>query len=248
MIAFEHKLYFAIGLLGSVLFHIVIFYGIVTSTLRSSPILNEMDIVNITLLEEEMPYSQAPSKTETEVKPTSVLPETIPEELKEQRIDPKLEPNQIVKPKKVEKPRQKVIQKVQEVNNERLPEGSLEVKSEVAAVKTSQYDGAPMHGAGSHTNASALLKYLSLVRKKIQDNLVYPSMAKKMHLEGETMVKFDIDASGNLNKASLGVLKSSGTKILDTSALEAVLEASPFEKPPQEEMHIHIPVVFKLRP
>ncbi|MCD8543586.1 MAG: energy transducer TonB [Sulfurospirillum cavolei] len=90
-------------------------------------------------------------------------------------------------------------------------------------------------------------RYLAKVRKAIQANLQYPMMAKKMGIEGETTVQFSIQADGTVDKRTLKVLHSSGKKVLDANALNAVIDASPFEKPPQEELFISVPVVFKLR-
>ena len=92
-----------------------------------------------------------------------------------------------------------------------------------------------------------LTLYLAKVRQKIQESLRYPSMAKKMGLEGETIVQFLIHANGTVDASSVKIAKSSGKAVLDRNAIDAVLDAVPFALPPKEELEIIIPVVFKLK-
>lgn len=89
--------------------------------------------------------------------------------------------------------------------------------------------------------------YLAKVRQKIQESLRYPSMAKKMGVEGEAVVQFLIHANGTVDASSIKIAKSSGKAVLDRNAIDAVLDATPFELPPKEALEIAIPVVFKLK-
>jgi len=99
----------------------------------------------------------------------------------------------------------------------------------------------------SRQSDDRLLLYLSNVRQKIQESLLYPSMAKKMGIEGETIVQFLIHTNGMVDASSIKVAKSSGKAILDRKAIDAVMDATPFEVPPKEALEIAIPVVFKLK-
>lgn len=68
-----------------------------------------------------------------------------------------------------------------------------------------------------------------------------------MGLEGRAIVSFLIKKNGEIDKKSLKIVHSSGKKILDTSAIESILQAAPFGKALQTDLSISIPVVFKLR-
>lgn len=96
-------------------------------------------------------------------------------------------------------------------------------------------------------NTDILSSYLAEVREQIQNNLYYPYRAKRLGLEGQTVVSFLITKDGEVDKKSLKIIHSSGNKILDQSALESILQAAPFGKVPQRALHINIPVVFRLR-
>lgn len=96
-------------------------------------------------------------------------------------------------------------------------------------------------------NTDILSSYLSEVRAQIQNNLYYPYKAKRLGLEGQTVVSFLITKNGEVDRNSLKIIQSSGNKILDKSALESILQAAPFGKVPQSALHINIPVIFKLR-
>ncbi|WP_161492160.1 energy transducer TonB family protein [Sulfurospirillum diekertiae] len=61
------------------------------------------------------------------------------------------------------------------------------------------------------------------------------------------MVQFLIHSNGMVDASSIKIAKSSGKAILDRNAIDAVLDAIPFELPPKEELEIAIPVVFKLK-
>lgn len=100
--------------------------------------------------------------------------------------------------------------------------------------------------SASHQSDDLLSVYLAKVRHKIQESLRYPSMAKKMGLEGEAVVQFLIHTNGMVDTSSIKIAKSSGKAVLDRNAIDAVIEALPFEFPPREEIEIKVPVVFKL--
>lgn len=232
------KLYFNTGIIGSALLHTALIYGLFTTTLTSKPFLEEMHVMHITLLEE----APKPSvKIHEPIEPQAILKE-IPHPV----LKPRTEPKVVVKPKKVQVVEPKHIHDPKESTLVALSSEKLPLKT-ISPVKEISEESPLSSSAKSSISPNTLSLYLTNVRKKIQKNLVYPSMAKKMGLEGESLVQFDIEPNGAVNKASLKIIKSSGTKILDTYALEAVLEAAPFENPPQEHLHISIPIVFNIR-
>lgn len=98
----------------------------------------------------------------------------------------------------------------------------------------------------SEQSQSRVDEYLSKVRNKIQSQLHYPSQAKRVGMEGEVVVRFFICSDGMVGKSSVELAKSSGKRLLDKNALNAVLDSAPFELPPEDKMEIVVPVVFSL--
>lgn len=99
----------------------------------------------------------------------------------------------------------------------------------------------------SHTDSEEIQRYLVQVKQKVQRHLEYPTQAKKMRLEGETILRFSIFANGSLNEISIEIVQSSGKKIFDDQAIIALKEAAPFASPPKESMILRVPVSFKLK-
>lgn len=94
-------------------------------------------------------------------------------------------------------------------------------------------------------NTDEIKKYLSKIKKKLQDNLEYPHFAKKAGMEGVTTVCFWLRNDGRLVEGSLKVVKSSGYGVLDKQALATVEDSVPFSLPPKDGMKIVIGIEFK---
>lgn len=94
-----------------------------------------------------------------------------------------------------------------------------------------------------------LNKYLLNIRAKIEENKVYPELARQEGLQGNTKVEFVIEKDGSISK--IKILFSSGHKILDNAAVEAVKKATPFLNIPQElekeNLNVKLQVVFQLQ-
>jgi len=89
-------------------------------------------------------------------------------------------------------------------------------------------------------------KYLFYVRDKLQENLSYPLMAKRLQIEGTVIVRFVIEKDGSVNENTIKIVKSSGSKILDRQAIITVKNSIPFKPPPEGRIIIEIPVVFEI--
>lgn len=98
----------------------------------------------------------------------------------------------------------------------------------------------------SKIDPSELEIYLSTIRSKIEANLKYPVLAKRLKIEGEVLLAFEILQNGGIKESSLYIKNSSGHKSLDESAIETVATVAPFDSPPQNNMSIVVPIVFKL--
>ncbi len=85
---------------------------------------------------------------------------------------------------------------------------------------------------------------LSAIREAILSYLRYPPVARRMGWEGTVRVRFTLTPEGKVE--DLEVEESSGYRILDESALRAVLKASGSFPKPKREVTLVIPIVFKL--
>lgn len=222
---------FYVASLGTLFIHLFIGYALfMGSVMLSKPSVRELIITEVSFLE-------AP-------KPTPML-----EEPKEERI-------QNVEPRVEKKPEKKVLKEVtkiipvqksfkEPITQERatINESTTEERVPTQATTSSTEK---VSTSSSHQSDDLLSLYLAKVRHKIQESLRYPSMAKKMGLEGEAVVQFLIHTNGMVDTSSIKIAKSSGKAVLDRNAIDAVIEALPFEFPPREEIEIKVPVVFKL--
>ncbi len=225
---------FYVASLGTLLIHLFIGYTLfISSVMLPKPSVRELIVTEVSFLE-------AP-------KPTPML-----EAPKEERIQ-KVEPLVEKKPeKKVSKevakttPVQKAI-KEPVATTHVVPSATMESSTEErVSTQTTTPSNEKVSTSFSHQSDDLLSLYLAKVRHKIQESLHYPSMAKKMGLEGEAVVQFLIHTNGMVDTSSIKIAKSSGKAVLDRNAIDAVIEALPFEFPPREEIEIKVPVVFKL--
>ncbi|PHO10949.1 hypothetical protein CPG37_00440 [Malaciobacter canalis] len=85
-------------------------------------------------------------------------------------------------------------------------------------------------------------KNLLLIRKLIQENIVYSKRAKRFNIQGVVKVKFKISKNGKINK--IDILK--GHRLLRKSTLEAIKRASKnFPKVPKS-LIITLPIEYRL--
>lgn len=107
-------------------------------------------------------------------------------------------------------------------------------------------NGSPscLAGADEGCMAAYLAEQFNYIKELIWKNSIYPSMARKLGVEGRVVLAFVILPNGTVE--DVRVTLSSGSSILDSSALDAVRRASPFPMPPVEA-EIVIPVVYRLR-
>jgi protein TonB len=90
--------------------------------------------------------------------------------------------------------------------------------------------------------------YLEMVRLKIEQHKSYPDMAKSRQIEGSVTVRFVITPEGAVR--AVEIAKTSRHMVLDTAALRAVRDASPFPTPPRHlfkgEIPLELTIVFEL--
>lgn len=219
----------ALATLGSISLHVMIAYALFMGSMTiSKPALREFVVTNVMLLEEPKPNTL-----------TEEIKQEVPLKPNEPIVEKKLE-------KKVKKELVKAVVPIKESmstpspTSESFAEQTIEMPSSVKAQEKASM-------SSSRQSDDVLSLYLAKVRHKIQESLHYPSMAKKMGIEGEAVVQFLIHANGMVDASSIKIAKSSGKAVLDRNAIDAVLEAIPFELPPKEDLEIVIPVVFKFK-
>ncbi len=85
--------------------------------------------------------------------------------------------------------------------------------------------------------------YLAEICQKIQQNMRYPKLARRMGLEGKVVVSFVVHKDGNV--ADVHIKHSSGVQTLDKNAIVTIKKAAPFPRPPIKAKLI-VPIKYGL--
>ena len=86
--------------------------------------------------------------------------------------------------------------------------------------------------------------YTHLVQKQIEAVKQYPKRAQRRNEQGVVEMIFTIGKDGKI--VSQNIIKSSGSRILDGAAMDALEKASPFAPPPQGPIVVQLPIRFEL--
>lgn len=86
---------------------------------------------------------------------------------------------------------------------------------------------------------------LGRIRAMIEDALTYPSIARKLGLEGVVVVSFILKQDGYVEKAE--ILTTSGSTLLDSKAIQTVLSLSGDYPPLNKTVYLKIPIAFSLK-
>jgi protein TonB len=91
-------------------------------------------------------------------------------------------------------------------------------------------------------------EYYEMLKMSIESHKKYPRIAQNRNIEGHVKVEFEIIQGGKVKNVSIE--KSSGRKILDRAAMEAIKKAAPFPVPPRQlfklPLKLAIVIVFEL--
>lgn len=210
-----------------------------------------ISLSSYTVVEESEPVKQkqTETKTKTEKKRIETKP-LVKESIKEKEFvkeKPEIK-EKTSEVKKVEPPKQKVVKKKQ-----------TEKQAEVSKTKVSKKEKkkiSPMHSkkkslsidknAPKKPHSSSIdPSILGKIRAMIQKSLIYPSMAKRLRLEGVVYIQFVLTPDGYIKKAH--IVQKSGSSVLDRRALETVKDLSGSYPRLSKEMQLKIPIVFSLR-
>jgi protein TonB len=86
---------------------------------------------------------------------------------------------------------------------------------------------------------------LGHIRAMIEHALTYPTIARKLRLEGVVMVSFTLNPNGTVEMAQ--VKSTSGSNILDTKAIQTILSLSGDYPALGNTFELSIPIVFHLQ-
>jgi TonB family protein len=103
----------------------------------------------------------------------------------------------------------------------------------------------PGDGTGS---GSEYQGYAHLLRRRVQETLIYPRGALRRQLTGSVELRVTVDAAGAITEVTLGA--SSSHRLLDEAAVQAAREVGRVPFPPEvvpRPLRIRLPVVFDLR-
>jgi len=119
----------------------------------------------------------------------------------------------------------------------------VEATGERKGILETSYHG---QGKGSLEKASEQYRkeHFNHIRETIQNNIIYPYIARKMSWEGKVVLSFVVNVDGSVK--DIRIEKSSGFEILDNNAKETVRKSSPLPYPPVAAK-IVLPVVYRLK-
>jgi len=193
-----------------------------------------------------------------------VKPQVKKEEPKIQKEVVKQEPKKIVKKKVVKKKIPKKIVKKKEVLEEVKPlkkvkkqlvkKEKKEVKEKVVKEVVEKIVEKKVSQSKKIAKLQTLPKepkketiepsFLDEIRSLIQSSLRYPSMARRLKIQGVVLVSFKLDQDAKVVMAS--VKKSSGSSLLDSRALDTVKDLSGRYPTLSRTVELKIPIAFSL--
>lgn len=108
---------------------------------------------------------------------------------------------------------------------------------------TGKQEVASSRGVGAGSGEGYARANYSYIRDMVQKMLEYPAIARRKGWQGKVIISFIVCADGYVRDVS--VTEGSGIELLDRNAVQAVMKAIPFPRPPAEARLI-IPVAYVL--
>jgi protein TonB len=92
----------------------------------------------------------------------------------------------------------------------------------------------------------AMTQYYKLISEKVRAEAFkrYERISRRSKVQGVVEIEFTIGRDGEM--VSADIVMSSGSRILDRTALDAVKKVAPFAKPPKGSIVIQLPIRFEL--
>lgn len=165
-----------------------------------------------------------------------------PKKIVKKKVIKKKIPKKIVKKKefleKVNPLKKQLIEK-EEKEIKKIVENVLE-KKVLQSKKITKLETLPKEPKKETIEAS----FLDEIRLLIQSSLRYPSMARRLKIQGVVLVSFKLDQDAKVVMAS--VKKSSGSSLLDSRALDTVKDLSGRYPTLSRTVELKIPIAFSL--
>jgi len=165
------------------------------------------------------------------------------------KADPKIQKEVLKeKPKKIVK-KKEFLEKVKPLKKQLIEKEEKEIKKTVENVlekkvlqskKIAKLETLPKEPKKETIEAS----FLDEIRLLIQSSLRYPSMARRLKIQGVVLVSFKLDKNAKVVIAS--VKKSSGSSLLDSRALDTVKDLSGRYPTLSRTVELKIPIAFSL--
>ena len=165
------------------------------------------------------------------------------------KADPKIQKEVLKeKPKKIVK-KKEFLEKVNPLKKQLIEKEEKEIKKIVENVlekkvlqskKITKLETLPKEPKKETIEAS----FLDEIRLLIQSSLRYPSMARRLKIQGVVLVSFKLDKNAKVVIAS--VKKSSGSSLLDSRALDTVKDLSGRYPTLSRTVELKIPIAFSL--
>jgi len=186
-----------------------------------------------------------------------VVEEKIKEEIVkpiEKKLEPKIVEKPKPKPKKIEKkklvkkeikktPKKEVKKEVKKVVQEVVPTPTSKNISTVekpVEPKVQTQQKVVTHKIDE--KKEYLSKHLSQIRNLINQNVKYPTRARKLSIQGIVTVKFKINSNGTVENITI----LDGHKFLQKATIKAIQNASKYFPKVTKSIEIQIPIEYKL--
>lgn len=87
------------------------------------------------------------------------------------------------------------------------------------------------HFSDGENNTNAKQRYLDQIKREIDSHKQYPRRARKMRMQGDIQVQFDVTEKGELVNAK--VVDSEKSQFFEQAILDAIKRCKPLGKPPE---------------
>ena len=119
-----------------------------------------------------------------------------------------------------------------------------------AALPRKQPQSSPTGSNGENINLDSVRgQFTGQVRQRIADAKYYPRIARRRGMEGQPVIAFTLTKRGGILETNL--IQTSGFRLLDEAALEAVQQAAPYPEIPAElkteTYQFKLPISFILK-
>ena len=141
------------------------------------------------------------------------------------------------------KPGQKPVEKKRpEVVEERQEDSTEEKQGEIVSVE--EEEGRTRLQKPEATEPLDITPVIEGIRRRIEEELVYPYMARKKGLQGVVRLTVRLDEEGNLLNVS--ITESSGHKVLDNAAAALIERIVPYPHDLGTLLSVEVPIRYSL--